>query len=295
MAWTEEVWQNNRQNQTSIMFQKIDGGLLLDLVDASVATLQPEGVMLLKDDRWIMKVRDESNVLMFATRVTKEAMEEYSKTDYERLGIRFDSLKDSVFSKSDSVELEVVDHKLHVRQQGYDASLSMTDPEYVSGVAQKVPQVDWCVEAEGDLSFIKDFVKRADKILGASSFSISPRENNLYLYAEHDGEELTKKYPWSDFESVEINWDIGEDPPGSGGNVPGESKAADTILAIDYAKDLTFIDDEGTLFVDNHTPIKLLFDTREGVDASYFFSPRISNDDIRSTMPNEAADPEDQV
>lgn len=268
---------------------------MLDIIDAAQAAQDDEGIMRLKDDRWVMKVVDEGTVVMFAVRVTEEAMEEYTKGEYEKLGVRFPGIKDSIFTKTENVEMEVLDHKLHVRQQGYDAGLALTDPQYVSGDAQHAPDVTWAVEATGDISFIKDFVKRADSIIGASSFSISPRPNHLYLYAEEDNEDLVKKYPWEDFDDFWIDWSVGGEPPGSGGNIPAQDKACDTILSIDYAKELKFIEDEGTIHVDNHTPVKILFDTMDGVDASYFFSPRISSDDVRSCMPDSAAEPEDRV
>lgn len=268
---------------------------MLDIIDAAESTYQDEGVMVLKDDRWLMKVVDEANVVMFAVRVTKDAVEEYRKTDYDKIGVRFGGLQESIFTKTEPVEMEVKKHRLHVRQQGYEAKLAMTDPQYVSGVAQKAPNLDWCVEIGGDISFIKDFVKRADKIIGPGAFSISPREHALYLYAEADNESIVKRKPWDEFDDTTINWDQGEAPPDSGGFNPSEHKACDTILSVDYAKDMEFIRDEGKVFIDNHSPIKILFDTVDGVDSSYFFSPRISNEDKHSSTPNDAVEPEDQV
>lgn len=268
---------------------------MLDIIEAAQAAQPEEGIMHLKDDRWVMKVVDESTVVMFACRVNKKAMEEYRKEGWDKIGVRFPKVKDSIYSSSENVEMEVVDHKLHVRQQGYDAGLGMVNPEYVAGNVQSAPDLEWPVEATGDISFIKDFVKRSDKIVGGSSFIISPRKNHLYLYSERDDQKLVKKYPWDDFDSVSINWELGDDPPGSGGVYPGEQKACDTVLSIEFAKALKFIEDEGTLHIGNHVPLKLLFDTMEGVDASYFFSPRISTEDTRSTTPNDSVEPEDKL
>jgi hypothetical protein len=269
----------------------ISGGLLRGIIDGVLSTGRPEAVMMLKDNRWMIKMVDAGNVVMFACRVEHKAMETYDKGDETQIGVDFESLDDSVYSKSSKVEMEVDttkggSRKVIVRQNGYDAGIPLIDPEYVEGVTHNVPQLDWAVEVEGDISFIKDYVKRADKVTGQSYFMISARGDGIHLYTEKDTKDLHATFEWDQFDDYSINWEDGNYDGGQQKNPP-EAKAVDTILSMEHAKSLDFMGEEGKLFLDNHVPMKLLFTGTEGVDSSYFFSPRVDKESAVLRLPSD--------
>jgi hypothetical protein len=282
------------------MRMEIKGGVLLDLIEGAQGTGREEGLMKMSKSKWVLKTVSKDDVILFACRVTSDAMKEYSQGGIENLGFRYGALRDAVSSRQDNVLLEFDEtsggsRKLHVVQSGYDAGLTLTNPEYIEGKTDKNPSIDYAVCIEGDLDVFSDFVSRCDSIVGGGWFMVSPRPEGLYMYSEEDNQDLYRKVDWDDFDNVSINWGAGFDPGDVGVGhdnavVPEESKACDTIFSMDWAKDLNYLSDKGRLYLDNHAPMKMVFDMPDGVDATYFFSPRIPTSDSVATLPDSVSD-----
>lgn len=275
------------------MKMTIDGGLLLDLLKASEAVVEGEPkecLMELHDDRWVMKVKDASDVLMFACRVGREAMEEYTKTTRDEIGFDIQKVQDAIGTRTEPVTLEVIEKKgtvpLSVRQQGFDARIGLVNTDYVEAATDKVPNIDYAVSATGDLSWLTGFVNRADKLIGGESYIISPRQGMLYLYAGADTDSMSLSYHWDDFDDYSIDWSKGFQHDNYGVD-PETEQGVDALFSIDWTKAMEMVSDEGTVFIDNHAPLKILFDLGDGVDASYFISPRIPTGDSIETLPED--------
>lgn len=278
------------------MRMEIKGGTFLDLIDGAKAAGREEGLMKLGPSKWVLKTLSEDDVILFACRVTSDAMKSYDQAGVEKLGIRYGALEDAIPSRKENVLVEFDQtsggsHKLHVAQGGYDAGLTLTDPEFIEGKTDKNPNIEHAVMVEGELDVFSDFIKKADNIVGASWFMISPRPEGVYLYSEKDNQDLSRKIEWDSFENSSVNWNKGFTHDNSNINHddlinPPEDNGVDAIFSLDYAKDLNYISDKGRIYFDNHAPLKMVFDLPAGVDASYYFSPRIPTSDSIATLPD---------
>lgn len=282
------------------MRMEVKGGVFLDLLDGAMAAGQEEGLMKLDKSKWLLKTMSEDDVVLFACRVLSDAMKSYDEGDVEALGIRYNAMQDAIPSREDNVLIEFDEtdggsHKLHVAQGGYDAGLTMTDPEFIEGKVDRAPSIDHAVVIEGDLDVFSDFIKKADNIVDSSWFMLSPRPEGLYMYSEKDNQDLVRKADWDQFNNVSINWGKGftkDETDMSHPDIlnPSQDKGCDGIFSMEHAKALSYISDKGRLCLDNHTPLKMVFDLPSGVDASYYFCPRIPSTDSIATLPDDVSE-----
>ena len=282
------------------MRMEIKGGTFLDLLDGAQATGREEGLMKLGPSKWVLKTISENDVVMFACRVTSDAMKSYEQGNVDTLGIRYGAMEDAIPERKENVLIEFAQtkggsHKLHVAQAGYDAGLTLTDPEYIEGKADQNPSMDHAVTIEGKLDIFSDFIKKADNIVGSSWIMLSPRPEGLYMYSEHDNQDLSRRVDWDDFDNVSIGWETGYTPEQTGLDHdqalnPQRDKGVDSIFSMDWAKSLNYISKKGRIYLDNHAPLKMVFDLPAGVDASYFFSPRIPTQDSLASLPDDVSE-----
>lgn len=261
------------------MHIEMNGGDIKDLLKAA-ESCRHEGVMLLKDGKWLLKTIGPDQALMFNTRVTKKAMESYDNGGAEKMGIKYKSILNSINSSNKDVRIEADlgsgAHKLKVTQGGFTAGLTLVNTDYVEGVGQGVPSVDWPVEVEGDVSFLRDFIDRADTIVGQDYFFVSPREEGLYLYTEKDNQDLVMRKEWDSFKTSIVDWDKGSPSDEADGNDlnPPEDKGTDAVFSLNWADAIRFIESEAKFRFGNHSPMHVVFNTDSGIDASYFLAPR---------------------
>lgn len=269
----------------------IDRDKLHSVVKGAKATGRPEAVIWLKDDRWLMKCISKSDVVMFGAAITDKVMDDYERGDMDELGIGLDKMDSFLASRNDDkVTVELIEtkakvHKLELSCGNSGIGIPVIAPEYVEGKAQQAPDIDYCVSFTGDIKFLTNFVKESDNVVGSSSFMISPREGLMYLYSVADDTDNWERKHWEDFDDYSIDWSKGFYEADHYKN-PEEDHAVDSMLSVDWFKGIELISDEGTVFVDNHAPVKILFDTEEGMKASYFVSPRIAADGEVSRLPN---------
>lgn len=280
------------------MKMTVSSEIIGDMIDGvkSVGEKNDEGVLRVKDYGVLLMTKGSSNVILFANRIESEAMEEYQVGEFNELGIKFDKLDDAINNKGDDIALEVVEdqfggHKLSVSQGGYTYTLNIVNPDTIEGNPQDAPNLDYAVEAKGDIGQLQEFATKADSVLGAGSFIIRPNENNLIMYSERDGEYMDKIYSWDEFESYTLDWDKALEIEKTTSQLvdPQKEKAVESVFSVDFFKELNLLSDDGTVFVENEAPIKIVFDTPDGVSASYILTPRIPTDGEVSTVPDEIA------
>lgn len=273
------------------MMFKMNGGELEDMIDGASVTYNDEGVIKFKDDRWMLKAVDESNVLMFAALVPAGAMDQYDHGGVEEIGVRFEKITAAIGSSTDPVEVELDagagTHKLHVRQGGYDAGVGLLNPDTITGVANNAPDVPHAVEIEGDISFIDEFAGRLDGMIGSSSFLISAREDGIYLYGEGDTDDLLKYVGWDQFDNWSIDWSVAQYSENNGID-PEEEKQVNTTISMDYIKSMDFLKDEGRLSLGNDVPCRFVFEYDSGVMGSFFLAPRLPSESTRTRIPEDA-------
>lgn len=271
---------------------KMNSGDLQDAISAIQITANDEALMMLEDDRWMIKSADEASVLMAAILMPRGAMKEYERNGYERVGLPINKIDKFISGRTDTVTIWMEERALHIDDGSTHVKLATIDPDAVEGHMSGAPTVEHEVMFEGSLDTIKDFVNRADDVLTTGYYLISTREQGLFLYAEGDNGQMTEFISWSDFDNYEIDWSINNEGP-NGSIVPEAQKGTDAIMSIEWSQQLVSISDEAKIYVGNHIPIRILFDKSEDRDAgmkvSLIQTPRIDQSG-RNTMPQEVID-----
>jgi len=166
---------------------KIKESVLLDIIKGAKSTARREGVIRVKDDRWIMKCQSEGDVLMFAVMVPESSMEDWERGDTDEIGFRFGDLEKFLNSNDNLVKIETYTtdvgvHKIRAVKNNTVLEIPTTDLEFVAGKNVTVPSIDWVLEAEGNLKFIKQFVSKSDNVVGADSFMLGWRDAEIYKH-----------------------------------------------------------------------------------------------------------------
>lgn len=265
---------------------KINGGLLDDLFSAP-NVVQDEGVMVLKENHWLIKSRGPSDVLMAAVMCPRDAMEEYDTRGVDKVGVRFQPIRNFIKSKSQDLEMEYTNKgQFRLSQGTTTVRITGVEPEYVSGYMSEGPSIDYAVTATGDVSPFKNFFDMADNVVGSDQFLICARDEKLYLYSFEDQNDIVEKIDWDDFDEHSIDWSKGLSSAKSAVD-PQEDNAADSMFSVDVAEDIKWVEDEATLYLDNNAPAKFVFTTEEGAKISYIMAPRLSESGEPPTLPEE--------
>lgn len=274
------------------MRMKLEEKILYHVVKGAESTGLEEGLIRFKEDRWILKCQTASGEQLFAAMVPESDMEEYDKGGVDSIGINFQQVKKVLSNSSDSIVVEFFEdnagiHKLRLIQDNSYLNVGLVDEDFISGTDTEAPNLDWVVEINGDISFIKDFVDKSDKVIGSGDFMIGAREGTMYLFSEQDDSSAYEILHWEDFDDYSINWDNGL-YNGDGHNPP-EDHAMDVILSVEWTKNIHYVSDDATLMLNNHAPMKIVFDTEGDWVASYFISPRVVGSDsgTKETVPED--------
>ena len=265
---------------------KMNAGTMRDILNVPESTSNFEGVIRLKENRWILKCVDPSTSLMTALLVPEESMEDYDPSGPDEVTINFDQIKDMISSKKDSIEIEYDGGGIYLRSGGYEAHVGHVDPESVAGDSMAAPDLDHPVNATGDLTFIDEFVGKAQNVIGAGTVTLSPREEGFYLYASQDGNEMTKLVEWDDFE--DYSFDLDKAGPTPEGMPPSdEMEGVSSTFADDFLDSLSYLTDNGSIKCGNDVPMKMTFRMENGIRASYILAPRIGEGESAGYMPEE--------
>lgn len=265
---------------------------LKNMIEAVRSIGRDEAVMKLKENRWLVMSRDGSNVLMTATRVPRQSMEEYDKGGYEAIGLPITPLNKFITKSGGEVTIEMdIDSDqpgaIHITQGRSHAKLANIDVEGISGRMDGGVKVDWEVTiASIDTSKLSDFSQHAQEVIGVDNFYISCREEGMYLFARGDNGDVDMFHPWDEFEDgADIDWSVNN--PGEGNAlVPKEDKGTDVIISAEHFDDINMFGDTASLDVGNHIPIRLRFQEGDS-DFAYIQAPRIDMDDRGHTLPED--------
>jgi len=282
---------------------KMNGGDLEKLLKSVKGTERDECLIEFKEDRVVTKAADAGGSMMVAALIPEDAMEEYEQGNLQtsdgeenKLGIHVDRLINFIQSSSSNVLFEIDDqtHKITYSQEGAELQTRGIVPDAVEGKTNKVPGMEWSCQFTGDIKWLFDFWDRLDNIVDTSSWMISPRDGAIYVYGERDDTSLSEYQHWEDFDDYNIDWDtartpsdVGKGSAHTGVSDPSEDHGVDSIFSLDYAKSFNRVRDKATVYLDNHAPIRILFETDNGVKISVILSPRIPSSDSRASLPED--------
>ena len=255
---------------------QINAGEYLDVLDAIKATQpkDPEVVMVLKDDRWLMKSQDPASVLMAAVRVEDSYMEHYDRDGYETIAFKVDKVENFIKSREDTLQMQMDERTLQLYDGDAYANIGTLDPASVEGHMDSAPNLDYEVVVKGEPEFLFNFIDRQEGVVGSEIYYIGAREDGIYLYASGDSGDMHQKVEWDEFEKADINWSINNSP--NIGHTPSQDSAIDMIMSGEYSKSIKELEDECEIHLANQMPMKFVY-SREGGEmmVSYIQAPRI--------------------
>lgn len=273
---------------------KMEQGTLHDLLKAAhKATGRDEGLLEFKDSGWMLKCKSEDTVIIFVTKVPDSEMEEYERGGVDTLGFRFNQFLKFLGTNDNTVTFETHQtsagvNKLRASKGNKTAEIPLVDSEFIEGVPDTVPSLEWPVHFSGDVKFIKKFINDARNITGKKgAYFVSPREGMLYLYSSHDDSRYWESFHWEDFDDYDIDWSEGDQEKDLYMNPP-EDKAMDSMFSLEWSNDLYFMADEGRVSVGNHKPMRIVFNTGNDIRAAYIIAPRLpTKDNKTATLPED--------
>lgn len=278
------------------MRMTIKGGIMEDALNAVQTTEQPEAVMELYEDNWMIKSKGAAEVYMAAVLVPKDAMEEYEPVkgdiDKEEIGLPLDPVNDFINSRKKEYECWMEGDTFHIKDDYTHLRRGTIIPESVAGRMHNVPDLDHEVTFVTDVNFIFDFIDRADNVIGTDHWYIGAREEGIYLYSEGDNGTMDEFRPWDEFDSYDIDWSINNQAR-MGLHVPKDDHAVDTILNLGYTQLSGRISgDVARVKVGNHIPTSFIYGLEEeredGMMVSVSQAPRIADDKGSGGIPDSA-------
>lgn len=271
-------------------------GKTLNNIFESAGQYREEGLLKINDDRILIKVMDSSESAQFACLIPEHAMYEFDDRGVQEIAVNYDTLTDFIPSSDIDVEMEYGQfnkvNKLIVRYGGSEVRVPTITKGDVPDVQTSIPDFDMPVKVTADPDFMLDFIKKCDKI-GTDHFMMSPREGLFYLYGRKDDSEVIERIPWEDFVDYDIDWNKGNVPDPSNVNNPtdpSETHEVDVMLSCDLAGAMSFWADMAVFHIDNHLPIKAVFEDDNGIKASWMLAPRLPTDGEVMKLPENVVE-----
>lgn len=272
------------------MRMKTKGEVLLNVIEAVKSTGHKEGLMELKDDRWLVKSVDPATVIVTAVRVPDMMLLEWDKGNLDALGLPLDAIEAFIGgNRSDEIEMWTEQTTIHMDDGNTHLRRASIDTQSVHGKTDTIPNINHEVVLRSDLDFLTDFIKKADEVIGSSHYYVGAREEGLYLFARADNGHLDRFFKWSTFDDVEINWDHNNLGPGNA-LIPAEDHGIDTIQGIDYTNEINTFDEKAEIRFANHHPTQIVYnlddEDRTGMSVAYIQAPRL-DEEGDSCIPEE--------
>lgn len=269
------------------MQMQISSDSIEHISEGVMATGNDEGVIRLKDDRWMITSEGAASVILSAVLVPEESMEIYDRRGYDAVGVKLDKLLKFVKrTDSDMVNIWMEERTLNIEENDGNAhvELATLDIDTVSGRTDKALNINHEVRFQSSFDFIIDFIRQTDDIVNADSFIIGCRNNGLYLYSEYDNARIDNFYEWDEFDDVELDWEVNNYR--ELGHEPAKDEAIDVILGSDFTKELYHPEDTAHISIGNHFPMRILYETEDGIKISYFQTPRLpKSEDVITIIP----------
>jgi len=238
-----------------------------------------EGLVVFKKDRWLVKSRDPSNIVLAAVKVPESAMTTYKPGGVKKLGINFTELDNFIPSGKSPVQIQYDEdtRKLYLHADGTTLETSTVAPEYISGSDQDFPNVPYQTKISGIAGRINSFVSKASNVVGSATVVMEARENNFYLFSTRDNRTMVNDTTYDTFDQADI------------GECPVSTRVSASVISSMYKPD-----GESMIHLHENAPIKLTFSNNNDIPVTYFIAPRLSKDDsAKDSVPESALNDED--
>lgn len=239
-----------------------------------------EAVFRLKDEHITVRCQDPAEVMMFASLIHEDDIEEYEPGDKTDLGLRLDSISSYINKTDETVSIETaksdggVDLLNVSKRKGSSITIPMIDTDSIVGQMHSAPSIEWPVEfIISETDRVNDFISRAKEVTGAGSCLVSTREEGFYLYAEREDYSTKEFIPWDD-DDIELT--------------KSDKDEVDTIFSLGYLSEVDIFDGDMEFHIGDEVPMKTVFSLGESSAASYILAPRVSNTEGRSKVPDAA-------
>lgn len=261
------------------MKMKVKAGKLDKIIQAVKSVGQEEMVMEFNRDNWVVKVIGPANAAMAAIKCPRPALEMYEKGDIDEIGIGLSYLQDFIGSKSSMLTLQLEGRTMHIADdEGASAELATIEAGDTPGQMENFPKLDFEVEVVADMSFLTDFIKRANDVTGSSTYRIGAREDGFYIYLRGDNAKMAQHKSWDFFSEHSIDWSVNNTIEGVDGHVPKEDHAIDSLFSVDFTKSINTLSVTPVIRFSNQSPMKILYDLSEegkkGLIITYYLAPR---------------------
>lgn len=266
------------------MEQVINAGDMKAVIEAGESSFVDEGVMTLKEDRWMMKTISPDKSILSACLVPEDALSEYEKGPEELVGINFDHFNSFIESKTSDLRIRVDGREMHLYEGDDHVRLATIDPDAVESAIPNAPDLSYEVKVTGDVGELTAFANKVNKFEEDGWIMFSPREEGLYMHSMGDNWNLDRRLDWDDFEDHELDWSANAGKEHKHGVTPEDEKGVDVIQGVDNIQPVNMPADTATIFFSNHMPTKLLFELDSGIKISYILSPRLPTTDSTSEM-----------
>lgn len=273
------------------MQMEINAGDFLDIITCAKKTHKEEGVIVFKDDKWLLKTKGPANILMHAVRVPRESMERYDRRGVEQVGIDYNWVEKFIDSRSGTLGIQLDGHSLHLYQGDDHINMGTISPDQIDAAVPGLPNVDYEVVFDASPSVLMDFAEKVKDYVTDGAIYISPREDALYLYHASDNYELDRRIDWDDIEGgPEFNWEI-NNLGREGCHIPKDDHAADVLQDIQALTDMKLVTDTVSIYTGNYIPLKVVMNLDSGIDMSYIQAPRMAEEGTMPHPPEEVTSP----
>lgn len=253
-----------------------------------------EALLEFRDRGILIRVHDESNTGLYNCLIPKEATEEYSSGNLDRMGFHVDDMSDIVPSSDEVILIEHIhdDGNYVVSVGGRQYKTPNIAPDMVEGVPDKVPSnLSFSVTIKNDSDWLLDFIKDSyDYVFNKSggSFWMSANEGVLVLWASKDDYELRETFHWEDFTDYNVDWDEATPDKDKSMSVnPNEEKRIEVLMSIPLTKNMKFFTDNVVIEFGHGMPIKAVSETEEGIKHSWIVPPRFPKQTGYTKVPDD--------
>jgi len=258
-----------------------EADVLHSIFDAVASVEQDEILLTLKEDRIISKMAGGASALMTAVRVSDNELEEYDTMGDEEIAFQFTKVKNFIPSGDTLVTLDSSDNKLDITAGSAHLQMGMLRPDSLEGNVPSPPSNNYEAVASGKSDHIRDFINKAEDVVGSTAYFLCAKDEGIYLYADADTGGMDDFIPADEFDTYETDWSANDDYGDAPANA-GSNERIDAIMSTEMTSSMADVNDRCIMHFADNMPMKWLYTGEEGgrtgVDISYIQAPRVSDE-----------------
>lgn len=252
--------------------------------DECILDLRSQGILL--------RIQDESNSALYSSFIPDDIMDDYDRGEHPRIGIYTEKMYNVLPSTDDVITVELTDRGKIEVVANRKYTLPPIDPDTVSGVPDKVPDLSLPVQVVSEPDWLMEFISESRSYIHdgkkGGSFFLSANEGIVMLWSKKDDWELEDTLHWEDFNNYDIDWSKAtQDSKGSMPINPQEERRIECLLSLDLTKHMKFYSDKVEFSWGNGMPLKAVSESEEGIKHSWIVPPRFPTDSEHNKIPDD--------